>query len=291
MALDQVDVDQLDQEEENEMSFFDHLEELRWHLIRSIAAMSIGAIAVFLGGSWIFDNVLFWPKDPSFPTYRFLCWLSGEAGLGEAGCFSPPDFKLIRLHLEEEFMIHLKVSMIMGFVMAFPYVFWELWRFISPGLKKSERKYTRGVVFICSLLFFMGVSFGYFVICPFAVSFFASYSISSEVTPGIQISSFVNSITMFSVPVGVVFELPIVVYFLSKVGIVTPEGMKAYRRHSFIGILLLSAFITPPDVISQFFIGIPLYGLYELSISISARVVRNAEKREKEEEAKSLAKK
>ncbi len=282
MPLDQIDVDELEHGDEKEMSFFDHLEELRWHLIRSIGAIFVGAILVFLSGSWVFDNVLFWPKNESFPTYRFLCWLSDAVGLGDAACFTPPSFKLTRLHLEEEFMTHLKVAGVLGFVMSFPYIFWEMWRFISPGLKSSERKYTRGIVFICSMLFFLGVAFGYFVICPFAVSFFASYNISDQVTPGIQISSFVNSITMFAVPAGVVFELPVVIYFLSKVGLVTPEGMKQYRRHAFLAILLLSAFITPPDVISQFFIGVPLYGLYEISISISARVLRNAQKRELE---------
>lgn len=280
MPLDQIDVDELDSTEEKEMSFFDHLEELRWHLIRGIGAIILGAVGIFMAGEVIFDNIFFWPKQESFPTYRFLCWMSHEVGLGEAACFSPPSFDLIATDLEEMFLTHLKVAGILGFVMAFPYVFWELWRFVSPGLKKSERRYTRGVVFVCSMLFFMGIAFGYFVISPFAVSFFSGYNISSQVIPTIKLSSYVGSITMFTVPAGVVFELPVLIYFLTKIGIVTPELLKNYRKHAFIAILLLAAFITPPDVISQFFIGVPLYILYEISISISARVLKNAEKRE-----------
>lgn len=282
MALDQIDVDKMDEEEGKEMSFLDHIEELRWHLIRSIAAISIGAIAVFLSGELVFDNLIFWPKHESFPTYKLLCWGSAQIGLGESGCFTPPNFDLITTNLEERFLIHLKVSAVLGFVMAFPYVLWEIWRFVSPGLNKDEQKYSRGMVFICSILFFIGISFGYFVISPFAISFFASYFISASVAPTVTLSSFVGSITMFTVPAGVVFELPVVVYFLSKIGLVTPDSMKAYRKHAVIVILLMSAFITPPDVVSQFLIGIPLYVLYEISITISARVLKNAKKREKE---------
>lgn len=282
MALDQIDVDKMDEEEGKEMSFFDHVEELRWHLIRCIAAIAIGAIAVFLSGELAFDNLIFWPKNESFPTYKLLCWGSTQIGIGDSGCFSPPPFDLITTSLEERFLVHLKVSAVLGFVMAFPYVFWEIWRFVSPGLNKNERKYSRGMVFICSLLFFTGVSFGYFVISPFAISFFASYFISTDVAQTVTLSSFVGSITMFTVPAGIVFELPVVVYFLSKIGLVTPDSMKAYRRHAVVAILLMSAFITPPDIISQFLIGIPLYILYELSITISARVLKNSEKREKE---------
>lgn len=282
MALDQVDVDELEEGKGKEMSFFDHIEELRWHLIRCVVAISVGAIAVFLSGELAFDNLIFWPKNESFPTYKFLCWFSDQIGMGESGCISSPTFDIITTNLEERFLTHLKVSAILGFVIAFPYVFWEIWRFVSPGLNDSEKKYTRGIVFVCSMLFFLGVSFGYFVISPFAVSFFSSYYISAAVTPTVTLSSFVGSITMFTVPVGVVFELPVVVYFLSKVGLVTPDSMKAYRRHAVITILLMSAFITPPDVISQFLIGIPLYILYEISISISARVLKNSKKRELE---------
>ncbi len=281
MPLDQVDVDEMDLDDDKEMSFFEHLEELRWHIIRSFAAIAIGAVLIFISGSLFFDNVVFWPKEDDFLTYRAACWLSNEMGLGNAACFSPPKFKLITLKLEEMFVTHLKVSLIAGFIMAFPYVFWEFWRFVSPGLKTEERKYTRGVVFICSILFFIGVSFGYFIISPFAITFLVGYNISNEVLPNIQLSSFVSSITIFSIPAGVLFQLPIVVFFLSKIGLVSSTGMKQYRRHAFIAILLLAALITPPDVVTQFFIGLPLYALYEISITISKRVEKKAAKKEK----------
>lgn len=273
MALDQVDVDAME-EEGNEMSFFDHLEELRWHIIRSMAAIAVGGVAVFAMGNRIFDHVFFWPREDSFPIYRFLCWVSEKLGMGDTACFGPPSFEISALRLEETFVTHIKVSVIMGFIIAFPYVFWEIWRFISPGLKKGERKHTRGIVLVCSLLFFMGAAFGYFVISPFAISFLAGYQISEQVTPDIQLSSYINSVTMFVLPAGILFELPVVVYFLAKVGLITPDFMRQYRRHALVLILVLAAFITPPDLTSQFFIGIPLYFLYEISILICARVVR-----------------
>jgi sec-independent protein translocase protein TatC len=280
MPLDQVDIDGLEDEEGKEMSFFDHLEELRWHLIRSMIAITICGIGVFSTGKWFFDRVIFWPKSDDFLTYRAICWFSDYVGLKGKGCFTPDPFDISALKLEEMFITHIKVSVIVGFIIAFPYVFWEIWRFISPGLKSTERRYTRGTVFTCSLLFLLGVAFGYFVISPFAVSFLSGYEISAQVKPDIQLSSFVTSMTMFTVPAGLVFELPVIVFFLSKVGLVTPEVMKAYRRHALLLVFLLAALITPPDVVTQFLIGIPLYILYEISISISRRVVETEKKRE-----------
>ncbi len=282
MPLDQVDVDVMEKTDGKEMSFFEHLEELRWHLIRSFIAIIIGAILIFISGSFFFDNVVFWPKNEDFLTYKAACWISNELGLGDAACFSPPEFNLITLKLEEMFVTHLKVSVMAGFILAFPYVFWEIWRFIGPGLKANERRYTKGIVFVCSFLFFTGVAFGYFIISPFAITFLVGYDISAEVVPNIQLSSFVSSITIFSIPAGVVFQLPIVIFFLSKIGLVSSEGMKKYRRHAFIAILLLAALITPPDVVTQFFIGLPLYILYELSITIAKRVEKKDRDKEHE---------
>lgn len=276
MPLDQIDVDKMDQQGENgtqekEMTFLEHLEELRWHIIRSLIAIFVIAIVLFLMQGWVFGTVLFGPTKPDFFSYKVICSLSNAIGLGDRMCFTPPDFSKIAIGFGEPFIMSIKVSFIMGFILSFPYVFYEFWRFIRPGLYPNERQAARGIVGICSFLFLLGVSFGYFVIAPFAVNFLAGYNI-----PGVQntptMSSFINYMVMFTAPAGLIFELPVVVYFLSKVGLVTPDAMRKYRRHSIIGVLLLSAIITPPDVVTQFLIGIPLYVLYEISIAISARV-------------------
>lgn len=281
MPLDQIDVDKMDQQSKNgkpekEMTFLEHLEELRWHIIRSLIVICVFGIVLFLMQGWVFGTVIFGPTNEDFFSYRVICDLSHRVGLGERMCFSPPDFSKIAIGFGEPFIMSIKVSFIMGFILSFPYVFWEFWRFIKPGLYPNERQAARGIVGICSFLFLLGVCFGYFVIAPFAVNFLAGYSI-----PGVQntptMSSFINYMVMFTAPAGLIFELPVVVYFLSKVGLVTPEIMRKYRRHSIIGILILAAVITPPDVVTQFLIGIPLFILYELSIAISARVSKKYE--------------
>ncbi|MCB0583744.1 MAG: twin-arginine translocase subunit TatC [Phaeodactylibacter sp.] len=280
MPLDQIDVDKLEEgkgkEEGKEMSFLDHLEELRWHIIRSLVAIVSLGIILFIFQKWLFREVIFGPTEPDFLSYRFVCGLSHTIGMGDNLCFTPPDFPKIATGFGEAFIISIKVSFMMGLIIAFPYVLWEFWRFIRPGLYPDEKKAARGMVTICSTLFLIGVLFGYYIISPFAINFLAGYDV-----PGVQntptVSSFINYMIMFTAPAGLIFELPIIVYFLSKVGLVTPEGMRHYRRHSIVGILMLAAMITPPDVVTQFLIGIPLYVLYEVSIIVSARVNKENE--------------
>lgn len=274
MPLDQVDVDELKKngspEVEKEMSFLDHLEELRWHVIRSLIAIASVGIIFFIFKNWYFDTVLLGPTRKDFVSYAFFCNISEWLRISGALCFEPPEFSIQAVKFAETFIIHIKTAFIGGFVAAFPYVFYEIWRFIRPGLYPEERKVTSGVVFICSSLFIIGVLFGYFVIAPFAINFLMGYTL-----PGVEnnptISSLMVYMVMFTLPAGLIFEMPIVVYFLSKLGLVTPEWMRKYRRHSIIGILALSALLTPPDVVTQFLIGIPLYILYELSIGIAKR--------------------
>lgn len=275
MALDQVDVDQLEQEEK-EMSFLDHLEELRWHIIRSLIAIVGIGTTLFIFNNWLFEQIIFAPSRPEFISYKWICNLSNSIGLGDTMCFTPPIFETQAIGFGEAFITSIKVSFIAGFIAAFPYVFYEFWRFIKPGLYEKERKATRGVVFICSLLFLMGVCFGYFIISPFAINFLVGYTIPG-VTNIPTLGSLINYMIMFTAPAGLIFELPIVVFFLARVGLITPALMKQYRRHSIIGILLLSALITPPDVVTQFLIGIPLYFLYELSIVVAARTYKRYE--------------
>ena len=253
---------------EKEMSFLDHLEELRWHIIRSLLSVVIFASIVFMLKDFVFNTIILGPMNSDFPTYRVIC------GLSEILCFEPPNFSLDTRQLGEQFFIHLKVSIWLGVIISFPYILWELWRFIKPGLYKTEQKAARGMVFVCSTLFLTGVLFGYYIISPFAVSFLAGYSVSDTIISSPTLASYVNNVTMFTLPTGIIFELPIVVYFLSRIGLVSPELMKKYRRHAIIIILLFGAIITPPDVVTQFLIGIPVFVLYELSIHISKRAYK-----------------
>ena len=273
MALDQIDVDKIG-EPQKEMTFLEHLEELRWHIIRSLAVILTIGIILYIFRGWLFDTVIFGPTHPEFISYVLICNLSESIGLGKQMCLTPPDFQKLAIGFAEPFIISIKTSFMAGFIVSFPFVLWEFWRFIGPGLYEKERKATRGVVFICSFLFLTGVFFGYFIIAPFAVNFLAGFSIPGvENTP--TLSSYINYMIMFTAPAGLIFELPIVVYFLSKIGLVTPALMKQYRRHSIIIILMLAALITPPDVVTQLLIGIPLFFLYELSIFISRWVERD----------------
>lgn len=277
MALDQIDVDKMEEQQENEMSFMEHLEELRWHLIRSVLSIFVFGTAIFLAKDFIFNTILFAPRYESFWTYQTICKLSNAIGAGNTLCFFPPPFKLITPQFGELFLTHLKVSIMLGFVVSFPFIFWEIWRFVKPGLYDKERKVTRGVVLICSFLFLTGILFGYFIISPFAVTFLAGYQIAGieEATPAL--SSYINYMIMFTVPAGLIFELPIVIYFLAKIGLVTADFMKKYRKHALVIILMVSAIVTPPDVVTQFLIGIPLFILYELSIHIARRVEKKYE--------------
>ncbi len=259
-----------------EMSFFDHLDELRKHILRSIVVVILAGIVIFLNKDFVFDEIIFVAKQADFGFYRFSCWLSNSVGLGDTICMQPVNFELITTQLGEAFILHLKVSLIGGFVVAFPYVFWEFWRFLKPGLLPEEQKSTRGVVFVCSFLFLSGVLFGYYVISPFAVNFLAGYAIN-EVNSTVTISSYVNYMIMFTVPTGLAFEMPLVIFYLAKVGLITAEFMRKYRRHAAVVLLITAAIITPPDMITQILIGLPLYILYELSIFIAAKEEKKRE--------------
>lgn len=283
MALDQIDVDSYKMTAGKEMSFLDHLEELRWHIIRAAASIFVFGIIAFIAKDFVFHTIVFGPKYPDFYTYKAICNLSNSIGMGDAMCFYPPDFTFITPIFGELFIQHIKVSVMLGVIASFPYIFWEIWRFIKPGLYVKEQNAARGMVVICSGLFLTGVLFGYYIIAPFAITFLAGYEIEGVVAMP-ALSSYINYMTMFTLPVGIVFELPIVVYFLSKIGLVTPEFMKSYRRHAAVLILIVAAIITPPDVVTQVLVGMPLYVLYEISIVISRRVV-NKQKLEQEQDS------
>jgi len=256
---------------EKEMSFFDHLDELRSHLVRAVLVTLGVAVVVFVMGDLIFEHFIYGPTKPGFLSYRFMCWLSNSVGLGDNLCMTPPEFEFDTKDMGESFFVHIKTSFILGLAAAFPIIFREIWLFVRPGLHENEAKAAGGVVGVASLLFLFGVLFGYFIIAPFAIKFLIGYEIGGVSNSSPTLASYVNYILVFMIPTGIVFQLPLVVFYLAKIGLITPEFMRTYRKHAFLAIIILAAIITPPDVITQFLIAIPIYGLYEASISIAER--------------------
>lgn len=259
------------------MSFLDHLGELRWHLVRSSIAVFFFAVVAFLSKEVIFDVIIFGPKQMDFPTYTFFCWLSSSVG-GNVFCFDEMPFELLNMRMSGQFQMHLWVSLVAGVIIAFPYVFWEIWRFIQPGLHESERKNSRGVILFTTILFLLGVLFGYYVIVPLSVQFLGTYTVSSEIFNRIDLTSYISMVSSVTLATGILFQLPIAVYFLSKLGVVTPDLLKTYRRHAIVGILLLSAIITPPDIASQILVTFPVLILYQISIGVSRRIIKRRAK-------------
>ena len=274
------------QQIKEEMSFLEHLEVFRWHLVRSVVVVLSFAILAFIFKGVIFDGILLAPKNPDFPTYKILCFFSKRLGMGDALCMDELPFILMNINMSGQFSAHIMTSIIAGFVVAFPYVFWEIWRFIAPALYEKESSVARGVVFFSSTLFLLGVVFGYYVVSPLSVHFLGSYQVSSAVANQISLNSFISTVSTVCLANGIIFELPILVYFLTKVGLITPDFMRTYRKHALVLTLIFSAIITPPDVASQVLVALPLMILYEISIKISARVLRK-QKKLKQDEIKS----
>ena len=254
------------------MSFLEHLEVLRWHIIRSIFVTLIFTIFAFIFKNIIFDKILFAIKNPDFLTYRIICKVSGFFGFSDNFCIQDLPFNLINISMSGQFSAHITTSLIVGIIISFPYFIWEMWRFIKPALHKNEKTKVRGVVFFSSLLFFTGVLFGYFVVSPLSINFLGGYFVSSIIQNQISFSSYINTVSILTLANGLIFQLPIFVYFLSKAGILTESFMRKYRKHSLVIILILSAIITPPDVTSQILLSLPVLFLYEISIKISKYV-------------------
>ncbi|MCB0401268.1 MAG: twin-arginine translocase subunit TatC [Flavobacteriales bacterium] len=258
------------------MSFLDHIEVLRWHLVRSTIVILVFAIAAFIFKEFIFDDVILAQKNADFWTYRLFCDISHLLGRGDALCMDDIKFSIINITMSGQFSTHIVTSLVAGLILAFPYILFEVWRFISPALEKKEKKYARYLVFSGSLLFTMGILFGYYFVSPLSVQFLGNYQISESVTNQIDLKSFISTVTTVTLVCGLVFELPLLVYFLSKIGIMTPEFMRKYRKHAVVITLVVSAILTPPDVSSQVLLSIPLLILYEFSIYISKIVNKKA---------------
>ena len=264
----------------NEMSFLDHLEDLRWHLIRATLSIMIVATLAYVFSKHLFDGIIFAPLKMSFPTYQLLCRAGNFVGVETTFCGEEIPLILQNRTMAGQFSADIWTSILAGFIIAFPYIIHQLWKFISPGMHESERKYSKGFIIISSLLFFLGVLFGYYVVTPLSINFLANYSISSMVDNQIDISSYIGLVRSAALASGLVFELPIIIYFLTKIGLVTPEFLKKYRKYALVIVLILSAIITPPDIASQVIVAIPILILYQISIYISKVVVRNQKKKE-----------
>lgn len=259
-----------------EMSFLGHLEALRWHLVRAVTVVMTLALVLFFFKEFLFDGVLLAPKNPSFLTYKILCHLSEKLNMGADLCITEIPFTLISTDLSAQFTTHMWVAFIAGLICGFPYVVWEIWRFIKPALHEKEQNYAKGIVFYTSFLFLTGVLFGYYVITPMTVNFLGSYQVSAEVKNTISLDSFISTVTTMTLISGIIFELPILVYFLTKIGVLTPSFMRTYRRHAVVIILIIAAVITPTsDATTLILVALPLYILYEVSIFVSAYVLRN----------------
>jgi sec-independent protein translocase protein TatC len=282
MALDQAFDDHLldqegatiDADEGKEMTFIEHLEELRWHLIRSVGAILVFAITAFIFIKQIFRDVILAPAHEDFWTYRQLCKLADVTGYADL-CVKKLDFQLQALGMADQFTMSLTSSLIIGLCFAFPYAFWELWRFIQPGLKRTEQKAARGAVFYVSFLFLTGLAFGYFIVTPLAINFLANYTISDDIKNQFDITSYIGVVITLALGCALMFQMPIVAFVLSKVGILSPKFMRTFRKHAWIAILVVAGIITPsPDVYSQILVALPLMGLYEVSILVSRSVER-----------------
>ncbi len=263
-----------------EMSFLDHLEELRWLLVRSSAAVLVMAIVSYFFADYIFSDLIFGPTDPSFVTYRFFCDASHYLGFADSICITELNFIIQNTEMEGQVNIFVWVCITTGFILAFPFILWEFWKFISPALYDKERKGAQIFIFVASILFFLGVVFGYYVIVPMSVNFLATFSISSIVKNQFSIDSYVSMVKTAVIASGLFFELPVIIYFLTKLGLVGPAFLRKYRKYAIVIVLIIAAIVTPPDVVSQVTVAVPMLLIYEASIWISVIVEKNKKKNE-----------
>ncbi|MDF2384155.1 twin-arginine translocase subunit TatC [Nostoc ellipsosporum NOK] len=266
------------------MSFIDHLEELRWHLIRSVIALLIGAIIVFSFTNFVVDEILFGPTKPDFISARWLCDMGHAIGIGDTLCFQQVKAEFLETTMTGQFIASFTLAFIGGFILAFPYIFWELWRFVRPALSAKELKTTRGVIFWVSLLFFIGVAFGYFILTPFMVNFYFNYKLSDQIKIMPTFSDYLENLIYTTVGIGLLFQMPLLMAVLARVGIVTAKFLRKYRRHAFVLIVIAAAIITPStDPFSLTIVAIPLYLLFEASIVLASRINKKQQAKEEEE--------
>ncbi len=268
-----------DKKKSGEMSFLGHLEALRWHLVRSAAIIVLLAAVAFCFPEILFGKIILGPKDPNFFTYQFLCNISHKWGMGDTLCFTDFNFKFQNIEVTGQFTLAMWGSVVAGLVLGFPYILWEIWRFIKPALKEKESKAATGFIFYATALFLSGVLFGYYVVTPMAVYFLGNYQVDPSIQNIFDIDSYISVVTTLVLLMGLVFELPIIIYFLARFGIITAKFMGKYRKHAVIVILIVAAVITPTtDIFTQMLVAVPLWILYEASIIVAKRVEKNRPK-------------
>lgn len=273
--------------DQEEMSFVDHLEALRWHIVRSAFAIVIVAIVIFIKMNWIFETIIRGPIRPDFISYTGLCKLGRTLHMGDALCLqSVANLKLQTTQFSSQFISSINIAIVGGFIVAFPYVFWELWRFVKPALSPKELKSSRGAIFWVTFFFLLGVAFGYFLLAPFTFSFLANYSIAAQgaIETKPTLDDYVENLVDIIIGSGLAFQLPLVSWVLTRIGLITPRFLRTYRKYAYVAILFVAAVITPsPDWMSQTIVALPLILLYELSIRISVKVEKDRERKDKEE--------
>lgn len=268
------------------MTFIDHLEELRIHIIRSVLAILVMAVIIFVYRNWVFDNVIYGPLNPDFISYRKLCQFSHWAHMGDALCMPAVKVNMISNTFGGQFLSSISMALIGGIIAAFPFIFWEFWRFVKPALKEKELKNTRFVIFWVSFFFFTGSAFGYFLLGPFTFNFLGGFQLGTQgfITTMPTLADYIDNLTNIILGCGLAFELPVLAFILTKIGLITPSFLRQARKYAMVVILILAAFITPsPDWMSQMIVFIPLWLLYELSILVSAKAKREQDKQEDEE--------
>ncbi|MFT6503803.1 MAG: sec-independent protein translocase protein TatC [Crocinitomicaceae bacterium] len=256
-------------EPEKKMSFLDHLEELRWRIVKSAIVIVVFAVTLFSLQTWIMENLFLSMQKPSFVTFRLMCEYFNI-------CVESIAIKNQSIDITGQFSYSLMMSIMGGFVLAFPFIFFQVWSFVKPGLKQNEKGIAGGIVIYVSILFFLGIAFGYFIVAPLCVQFFGNYVISDDIKNNFTISSYLGLVLSTIFYTGLLFLLPVVSYLFTKLGVVSSDFLKKYRKHAVIGILILSALITPPDLISQVIVGIPIVLLYEVGIFVSKRVEKKS---------------
>ncbi len=274
-----------EQAEQTEMSFVDHLEALRWHIMRSVIVWLAAAIAIFVFIDFVYDNIIMAPSRENFVTYGALCKFGQWLGVGNGLCLPPVKINYIINQVNGTFTSALNIAMTGAFIVAFPYIFWELWQFIKPALSGKEKKYARGSIFWVSLCFFLGAAFGYYLLAPFTFNFLATFTLGKSGAIEYQptVNDYIDSLTNIILGCGIAFELPILAYVLGKIGLITARFLRTYRKYAFVVILLIAAIITPsPDITSQVLVSLPLLLLYEISVFIVARIDKKRAKEEKE---------
>lgn len=271
--------------EQTEMTFMDHLEALRWHIMRSVIVWLAAAIGIFIFIDWIYDNIILAPSSQKFVTYGALCRFGHWLGIGDSLCMPPVQIRFLVTEVNGTFTSAISIAMVGAVIIAFPYIFYELWRFIKPALSAKEKKYARGSIFWVSLCFFTGAAFGYYLLAPFTFNFLASFTLgkSGAIQYQPSINDYIDSLTNLILGCGIAFELPILAYVLAKIGLITSSFLKKYSKYAFVVILLIAAIITPSsDITSQIIVALPLLLLYWISVLLVARVDKQKAKEEKE---------